>query len=686
MSLLAAATGVLILAMAAPAFAEEGMWTFDDAPTSQVRADLGVRLERPWLDRLEGASVRLTSGCSGAVVSPAGLVLTNQHCILDCEQSLSSAAADVIADGLLAADRTGEARCPALAAEVLEGISDVTTTIFAASAGKTGEDYVASRQAALAEAERGVCGGDPALRCQVISFFGGGQFKVYKYRRYDDVRLVFAPEAAVAFFGGDPDNFNFPRYALDCAFLRLYDAAGPARTPDFLPWSRSPPKAGEAVFVSGNPGLSQRSLTREQLESLRDLALPMVDTQNAELLGRVSQFSSVDAAHRRAAAATLFELENAAKLLRGQRLALADPALYSARTLEAVALEARVAVDPRLAGQVGDPWTEIANVQKTYRDDYAYWRELESAAGGGSRLFGWARTLLRAGDERIKAPAARLPEYADQRLPLIAKGLLDPTPIDPAFERLLIEFWLAKTQEALGADAPAVRTLLGGEDPAGLARRLAASRLADPAYRRALWEGGAAAIAASTDPLIVFLRATDPLSRASRTLWEEDVVGPTQRASERIERARFAARPATLYPEATFSLRLSYGRVAANPPDGQPMGPFTRLDGLFHRAGGADPYRLTPRWTAARARLDPQTILDFETTNDIVGGNSGSPVVDASGQVVGAAFDGNTASIAGDFFYDPAHNRTIAVSTAAISEALAEVYGRDDLVRELNPQ
>ncbi len=307
------------------------MWTFDDAPTAQVRAALGVRLDQSWLDRLEGASVRLSSGCSGSVVSPAGLVLTNEHCVLPCEEALSSAAADYVAEGFAADGRPAERECPGLAAEVLEGIVDATGPIFAASAGKTGADYVASRKAALADAEKSACGADPELRCQVISFFGGDQFKVYKYRRYDDVRLVFAPEYSVAFFGGDPDNFRFllgsPSIAPSCG-----STTGPAR-PRRRITCRGPTRRlepGSAVFVSGNPGMSQRSLTGDQLATLRDLALPTVDVQNAELLGRLEQFSRLSQLNERAAAADLFELENTAKLLKGQRLALEDPDLLAA--------------------------------------------------------------------------------------------------------------------------------------------------------------------------------------------------------------------------------------------------------------------------------------------------------------------------------------------------------------------
>ncbi|MHB8529607.1 MAG: S46 family peptidase [Caulobacteraceae bacterium] len=675
----------LVTVLATPAAAEEGMWTFDDAPTAQVRQALGVRLDRAWLDHLQGAAVRLTSGCSGAVVSPRGLVLTNQHCLVGCEQSLSAGAADYVADGFATQGRAEEVECPGLSAEVLEGITDVTAAIWAASARKFGEDYVASREGALAAAEKSVCKGDPRLRCQVIGFYGGGEFKVYAYRRYDDVRLVFAPEYDVAFFGGDPDNFAFPRFALDCAFLRLYVSGSPARTADFLSWSAAAPKPAEAVFVAGNPGSSERSLTQAQLVSLRDVALPIADLENAELRGRLTQFSAQSEENRRAAAPALFDLDNTAKLLRGQRLALGAADFLAARARAEAALKARLAVDARLAAQVGDPWAKIAAVQQVYRDQYLVWRELEADAGAESTLFGWARILVRGAEERAKPPAARLPEFADQRLPLVEKTVLDGRVVYPPLERLELEFWLAKVRETLGPDALATEAILGKESPESLARRLAASRLADPAFRRALWEGGAAAVGASSDPLVAFVRRTDPVSRAARRLWEEEVVGPAQEADERIERVRLAAQGPDLYPEATFSLRLSYGKVAAGDSPAEAGRALTRLAGLFRRASGVAPFRLTPRWIAARSSLDPATVLDFTTTNDIVGGNSGSPVVDAKGEIIGAAFDGNAASIAGDFAYDGASNRTIAVSTAAIGEALAKVYGRADLMRELNP-
>jgi hypothetical protein len=682
----AAIVGLAVLG-AGPASADEGMWPFDEAPVARVRDALGVTLDARWLDHLRDASVRLTNGCSASIVSHEGLVLTNQHCVVSCAGQLSPPGKDYVGEGFAATARADERACPGVQAEVLVGITDVTAPIFAAGAGKVGEDYATARQTAIAQVERDVCQGDPRYRCQVISFYEGGQFKVYKFRRYADVRLVFAPELQTALFGGDPDNFNFPRYDLDCAFLRLYEDGRPAATPDFLTWSNAPPQVGEPVFVSGSPATTERQLTVSQLQALRDVALPLLSVQQAELRGRLIQLGEQSPQMAELVAAPLFEDENTYKVLQGRLAALRDPDFLAAREKDEADLKARLAADPKFAVQIGDPWTEIEAAERAYALQFVVWHELEAGAGGGSDLYRWARTLVRGAAERAKPTGQRLPEFADSRLPLDEKAVLDARPVQPVLEQLYLEFWLSKTRELLGPDAAAVAIVLGKESPEGLAQRLVSgSRLADPAYRRALWDGGMAAVAASDDPMIQFVLRTDPLSRAARQVWEEEVVGPVQDAGERIARVRYAFAGPGLYPDATFSLRLSYGKVSGWTDQGQETAPFTTFAGLFERATGAAPYRLPARWTSDEARLDPATVLDFATTNDITGGSSGSPVVNAKGQIVGAAFDGNIHSIAGDFAYDGALNRTIAVSTVAISEALERVYGDTALARELENQ
>jgi len=680
----AASAAVLVLMAGGAARADEGMWPFDEAPLSRVKDALGVSIDSRWLEHLRDASVRLTNGCSASIVSHEGLVLTNQHCVVTCAQQLSPPERDYVNEGFLADARTDERSCPGVQAEVLVGITDVTAPIFAAGAGKLGEEYAAAREAAIAAAEETACGGDVRYRCQVISFYQGGQFKVYRYRRYADVRLVFAPELDAAWFGGDPDNYNFPRYDLDCAFLRLYEDGKPAATPTFLAWATSPPQAGDPVFVSGNPASTERQLTVSQLGSLRDISLPLLSVQAAELRGRLIQLGEQGPKMRRLISSALFEDENTYKMLQGRLTALHDPALISARQHDEDALKTRLAADPKLAALIGDPWAQIDNAQKTYALQFGVWHELESGAGGGSDLFRYAREIVRGAAERVKPTGVRLPEYADSRLPLDEKVLFDPKPIEPVLEKLYLEFWLSKTRELLGPDDQAVVMFLGKESPEELADRLVTgTRLADPAFRRTLWDGGMAAVAASNDPMIQFVIATDPLSRAARQVWEEEVVGPLQDAGERISRVRYGFEGAGMYPDATFSLRLSYGKVAGWTDQGQQTAAFTTFAGLYGRATGAPPYRLPGRWTSGQAKLDPTTVLDFATTNDITGGSSGSPVVNAKGQIVGTAFDGNIHSIAGDFAYDGALNRTIAVSTVAISQALDKVYGDAALAKEL---
>ena len=682
---LAASLTTLAILAAGAARADEGMWPFDEAPVAQVKDALGVTLDAQWLGHLRDASVRLTNGCSASIVSGKGLVLTNQHCVVACAQQLSPADKDYVSDGFVATGAAQERTCPGVQAEVLVAIADVTAPIFAAGAGKTGEVFAVARENALADAERVACAGDARYRCQVMSFYQGGQFKLYKYRRYADVRLVFAPEFDTAMFGGDPDNFNFPRYDLDCAFLRLYEDGRPAITPAFLAWSTAAPKAGDAVFVSGNPAATERQLTSAQLRSLRDVALPQLAVEQAELRGRLTELGDQGPATRRLIAGALFNNENAYKVIEGRLAALRDQGFMAAREKLDWDLKAQLAADPKLAAEIGDPWAEIEAAQKAYALQFVVWRQLETGAGAGSDLFLYARELVRAAAERAKPTAQRLPEYADSRLALDEKVLLDPKPTQPVLETLYLEFWLSKTRELLGADAPAVGMVLGKESPEGLAQRLVAgTRLADPAVRKALWEGGMAAVAASDDPMIQFVLRTDPLSRAARQVWDDEVTAPVQGAGERISRVRYALDNHGLYPEANFSLRLSYGKVAGWTDQGQETTPFTTFAGMFGRATGAPPYRLPPRWEAGEAKVDPATVLDFATTNDITGGSSGSPVVNAKGQIVGAAFDGNIHSIAGDFTYDGALNRTIAVSTVAISQALERVYGDAALARELS--
>jgi len=684
-SLLAAAGFIGLSAFANAAVADEGMWTFDNFPAAAVKAKYGVTIDGAWLDHVRGAAARLSVGCSSSIVSPGGLVLTNHHCVRDCAQQLSTIDNDYAKAGFIAANRQEERECAGMVAEVLDGVSDVTERVKAAAAGQGGEAFVKARDAVVADIEKSGCAGREAThRCQVVNLYDGGQYKLYDYRKYTDVRLVFAPETDAAYFGGDPDNFNFPRYDLDCGFLRLYENGAPAKTPDHLTWSVAAPAAGAPVFVAGNPGSTQRLLTADQLETLRDVNYPFILDTFSEVRGRLVRFSEESPEHARTASEDLLGIENSYKGIRGWEETLSDPAFIAAKRRADGALRAKVAADPKLAAEIGDPWAEISRIQA---DSQALFIPYSLESGLFlSDLYHFAVTLVRVAEERGKPNAERLREYADARLPIVEKRTLDPAPVYPEVEQLALEFWLSKLRENLTMDSEATHVFLGKDSPETLAARLVKSRLGDAAYRKQLWDGGLAAIQASDDPLIKYVLATDPAARAIRKAYEARVTGPTDVASERIARARFAVYGTSVYPDATFTLRLSYGAVEGWTWRGETVGPFTRFKGLYERATGQYPFALTPRWIAAQSKLNPETVFDISESIDIIGGNSGSPLIDAKGDVIGAVFDGNIHSLGGDFAYDGAVNRGVTVSTAAITEALDKVYGDTALVRELRGQ
>jgi hypothetical protein len=405
--------------------------------------------------------------------------------------------------------------------------------------------------------------------------------------------------------------------------------------------------------------------------------------QFSELRGRLVRFSEASTEHARIASDLLFGIENSFKAYRGEEKALVDPALIAAKRVQEAELRQKVAADAALAARIGDPWGDIAKAQLRLKALYFPYGLMESRAGLGSDLFRFARALVRAGEERGKPNGERLREYTDSRLALLSKSLLDPQPVYPELEQLALSFWLSKLRENLTADGAGTKTFLGKESPESLAARLATSKLGDPAVRKALWDGGVAAVKASDDPMIKFVLATDAASRAIRTQYENEVSGVVDGASQRIAQARFAIYGTSVYPDATFSLRLSYGKVTGWSDNGTTVPAFTYFGGLYDRATGQYPFALTPKWLEAKTRLPAGTVFDFVTNNDIIGGNSGSPVIDAQGQVVGAAFDGNIDSLGGAFGFDARVNRTVSVSTAAITEALRAVYRADTLVKEL---
>ena len=682
---LGAATAVLSLS-AAPARADEGMWTFDNFPIATVNEKYGTNIDQAWLDRVRNAAVRL-QGCSASMVSNEGLILTNHHCVVSCVQDLSTAENDYVKNGWMPATREEEKKCPGQTAEILTDIVDVTDRVTGAGAGLEGAAFVQARAAEIDRIQKETCGDDQKLTCQVISFYRGGQYKLYKFRKYDDVRLAFAPEFQAAFFGGDPDNFNFPRYALDAAFLRAYEDGKPVSSPNFLKWNPNAPAEGDVTFVAGNPGTTQRLLTVAQLEVLRDQQLPLGLIQTSELRGRLLEYSTRDEEAKRVSVDPIFGLENGFKVQYGQQGALTDPAFMATKRQEEAELRQRVAADPARAQRIGDPWADLERVSAAQRDLFLPYRQLESAAGQRSSLYSYAKAIVRASKERAKPASERRAGYGDADIATLGRRLATETPISNDLEKIYLDFWLSKTREYLTVDNADVKALLGKESPEQIAERLVdGTKLGDPAFRAQALAMTPEQLAASGDPMIAFVLANDDAAQAVRTQWEAAVSGPTSRAGEKIAQARFAAYGTNLYPDATFSLRLSYGAVKGWTYRGVTVEPFTRIGGLYERNTGAEPFNAAEDWLAAENRVNKDTVFDFVSTNDIIGGNSGSPVINARGEVIGAAFDGNIHSLGGSFGYDGELNRTVTVSTAAVTEALRTVYNQPRLLEELGVQ
>lgn len=677
-SMMFAASGMTIALMhGQPAAAEEGMWTFDGFPSEQVREQYGWAPDQEWLDRVQAASVRLTGGCSASFVSPDGLILTNHHCIASCLYENSTDESDLLANGFIAAAREEERKCAGQQAEVVTLITDVTSDVKNAIGSNTGEALTKARDSRIAAIEAAECTDTAKTRCQVVSLFGGGQYKLYKYRKYSDVRVVWAPEDRAATFGGDPDNFNFPRYSLDASFLRAYENGEPVKTPQHLQWNPRAPEEGEITFVVGNPGSTSRLNTQSQLAFEREIRLPVTVATLSELRGRMIRAMDESPAKEREGRDLLSGIENSLKVFTGRIKALNDPAFTDKLAADEADLRSRT----HNATEEGNPWTAVEDAVSAYRTQYLSARFTQPSGD----LYGYAQTLVLAAIERAKPNGERLPGFTDGALLLLEKRLLDERPVYAWLEEMQLEWSLSKAREYLGADDPDTRLLLGRESPEQKAERLVTgTQLADPATRRALFEGGLAAIEASDDPMIVFARNLEARQRELKQTIDETYAGPLASAGAQLADARLAAYGDTLYPDATFTLRISYGQVKGWTERGNEVRFSTTLGGTFDRATGNAPFDVAPAFASNEAAIDGSVTYDFVSTNDIIGGNSGSPVIDRAGTVIGAAFDGNIHSLGGNYGYDPVLNRTVSVSTAAVQEALETIYPSPALVQELS--
>ncbi len=673
------------LAVCASAYAGEGMWTPDNLPTKELQSKYKFTPAKQWVEHTQKAALRLAGGCSGSFVSSTGLVLTNHHCVNSCVMQLSTAQKDFIASGFYAKEQNDEIKCPEIELNRLDTITDVTQRVKQAVDGKSGEEYSKAEKSVKAAIEKECSGSDAeGTRCDVVNLYHGGIYDVYKYHRYQDVRLVFAPEFAMAFFGGDPDNFNFPRYDLDMGVLRAYENGKPAKVADFFPFSKNGADDGEMTIVVGNPGGTDRQLTIAELETTRDLDTPHALVRLAEMRGVIERFRAESAENSRVAESDLFGIENSYKAYIGREQALLDPEVFNFKRKQESELREYVDADPARKAKYGAAWDNIAKAEAIYRNLELPYQYEEGRGSFFTKYFTIARALVRGAEERTKPNGERLREFTDSRLPSLTQQLFSTAPIYPDYEKVKLGLSLTKMREWLGTDNAFVRKVLGKESPQQLADRLiSGTKLADVAVRKALWEGGADAIAKSDDPFIVLARSIDPDARAIRKRLENEVESVIDKNSELIAAARFEKYGTSVYPDATFTQRFSFGEVKGWEEKGVWVKPFTDIAGTFAHATGAEPFELPKSWLDAKPTLNMQQRMNFVTTNDIIGGNSGSPMINRNGEIVGLVFDGNIESLGGDFWFDERVNRTVAVHSGAIIEALQKVYKADRIAKEI---
>jgi len=664
-------------------YADEGMWTFDNPPVKQLKEKYNFTPTQQWLDHLRLSCVRLNDGGSGSFVSTHGLLLTNHHVARGQLQKNSSAEHDYVRDGFYAATPDQEMKSPDLEVNVLVSTENVTERVNAAVKGaKNAEEEFAKRKAAIAGIERDSTE-KTGFRSDVVTLYSGGEYWLYRYKKYTDVRLVFAVEQQAAFYGGDPDNFTFPRYDLDMALFRVYENGKPIDSKDYLKWNPKGAGDGELVFVSGHPGSTQRLSTYAELVSLRDTETPYILQRLKRRIALLKDYSARGPEQARQAASLIFFLENSRKVFEGRRDGLADKALMEKKRKEDEGFRAKVDANPEWKKEYGSAWTmeEDAIQKEKPRIKQQVFRATDS------QLADLAVQIVTYVAEIKKPDGERLPGFHDSQLDSLKQRLFSPAPIYPELEIARMTSALEAAQGELGPDDAWVKAVLNGQSPKDAASKLiSGTKLADPALRKSLVDGGQAAVAASTDPMIAMARRIDPIRREQIKWFEDNVQSVDERAGEMLGKARFAAYGKDTYPDATFTLRLSYGQVQGFPMNGT-IAPYkTTFYGLYDRAASFDykePFDLPKRWADGKDKLDLTTPFDFVSTNDIIGGNSGSPVVNRNGEIVGLIFDGNIESLVGDFVYDSYQNRAVAVHTAGMTEALKKLYGAQKLVDEL---
>ncbi len=676
----------LLAAVALPAAADEGMWLFTAPPRAKIKEKYQFDVTPEWMDALRLSCVRFNVGGSGSWVSEDGLVITNHHVAFDAIQKLSTKDRNLVRDGFHAKGAAQELKCVDLELNVLQSIEDVTARVNAALPEKAEPEAAnLARRKITAEIEKESLD-KTSLRSDVVTLYKGGAYHLYRYKRYTDVRLVFAPEQALAFFGGDPDNFEYPRYNLDFTLFRVYDNDKPVKPEHYLKWSKDGAADGELTFVAGNPGRTSRLLTLAELQFLRDDAYPAMNARLKRREVLISSWSARSEENTRRAKDLVFGIQNSRKVRDGNLAALFDPVFWESKVKAENDFKARLSAKPEQFGEALAAFDKIAEAQKITAGIAPRHRMLEQGLAFSSSSFGFARGLLRAGDERPKPNGERLREFGEAGKASLEQQLFSEEPIYEDLEIVLLSDALQGFAEAFGAADPLVVQVLAGKSPRLRAAELIkGTKVRDVAFRKKLYEGGKAAVDAAKDPLIELARLVDTDARALRKT-EEAADEARKQGQNTLAKARFALEGAGNYPDATFTLRLSYGIVKGYEEDGKQVPPFSTYAGMFERnkeQGNRDPFMLPASFLKAQPKLNPKTPLNFVSTHDIIGGNSGSPIVNRNREFVGIIFDGNLQSLVADFAYDDRQARSLSVHSSGIIEALDKVYGATEIVKEL---
>ena len=676
---------LLVLFLGTSIYADEGMWLFNAFPKDKVQAKYGFTPDQAWLDHVRLSSLRAPNG-SSSFVSADGLIFTNHHIAQDCIHDLSTPGKDYMKTGFYAATHADEVQCPGMEFLVLQEITDVTAQVNAAiKPGMSTSDAGKAQREEMATLEKQCSGGD--IRCDAVTLYSGAIYNLYKYKKYDDIRLVFAPEFEIAFFGGDPDNFEYPRYDLDISFFRAYENGQPAKTPNYLKWSSNGANNGDLVFVSGHPGGTSRLLTMDQLSFLRDDQYPVRLHSYTMRLDVLEKFSAQSEENAREAQSDIFGLQNSFKGITGYLDALKDKDLMAKKAADEKSLEEFVNSSPERKQQFGDPWAQVAKAVVVQKQIYKQLLYLDLLGGFRGDLAHYARDIVRAAYQREKPSNQRIRGFQDSQLPTLQQRLFSTAPIYKSLEKVVLAESLGEMRDELGADNSDVKLALAGKTPDERAAEVIdGTKLDDVAVRKQLFEGGKAAVESSTDPLIVLLRSVEPEAAAIHAQDEDQVQSVFRQAGANIGKALFAEKGLSVPPDATFTLRLSYGAVEGYKLNGQNVPWFTTMGGAFDHAakhGNQPPYQLPESWVKAKSVINLKTPYDTVSTPDIIGGNSGSPVINKAGEVVGIIFDGNIESLAWNFEYSDTVARAVEVDSRSITETLRNIYHADTVLNEL---